>query len=222
MKPATVAPAANNSAPVDPPAPKPIRLALDETTTNLTSDAGPEASVIPAMARVPAPSAEDALAQTQEARAKIAANAQSNVGSEKWSDDVANGNYPNPSNKCNLFVYDMTTAAGASPGLPNGMLHGYPPLAEQWADPNYSIPGWTVLGPGRAPQAGDVVAQKIAYGDASGHVMIVGSNNTVIGTGTGNPDDTHGLIVWKAMPENLGPANLVRGPLVFRRWSPQP
>jgi hypothetical protein len=136
----------------------------------------------------------------------------SNVGSGAWADDVANGNYPAGSNKCNLFVYDALTAAGASPGTPNGWINAYPPTAGQWADPNYAIPGWKVLGDGETPEPGDVVAQRIRYSDASGHVMIVGPDNHFIGTG---PDGTIENIPFR---NYLGPPDKVLSPLVFRRW----
>lgn len=106
-----------------------------------------------------------------------------------------------------------------------------PPTADQWADPKYKIPHWRVLGKEEKPKAGDVVAQQISYRDASGHVMIVGPNNTVIGTGgrgPGGPNrsfgpngDTygpHGTIERIPMPATLGPPGLPAGPLVFRRY----
>ena len=99
---------------------------------------------------------------------------------------VAKGNYPEGTNKCNLFVYEMLTGAGASPGTPHGRWPGHTirPRAGEWADPNYAIPGWRVLGPDKPPQPGDVVAQPKDYPNgATGHVMIVGPNNTFIGVG---------------------------------------
>lgn len=148
--------------------------------------------------------------------------AQTHVGSTAWADETTNGNFEPGSNKCNKFVYDVLTAAGASPGEPN---HGelqwwnkYPPTAAQWADPNYNIPGWDVLGSGDTPLPGDVVAQQIGYvGRATGHVMIVGADGTVIGTGDSGPGP-EGTIEVIPMPARLGPQKLVRGPLVFRRW----
>jgi RHS repeat-associated protein len=153
----------------------------------------------------------------QHTRADIVTTALSYVGSDAWSDDVANGNFPAGSNKCNEFVYDVLTMAGASPGLPNGWFNSYPPTAAQWADPDYTIPGWRVLSPGETPQAGDVVAQQLRYSDATGHVMIVGQQDDVIGTGQ-MPSEPHGVIVDKPMPTALGPVPL--GPMIFRRWDP--
>ena len=163
-----------------------------------------------------------------EVRAKIAELALSQVGSQAWSDKAINGNYGTDTNKCNLFVSDMLTQAGASPGQPHwtvstrgfpDVLHFYPPLAGEWADPDYKIPGWRVLGQDETPAAGDVVAQRLAYSDASGHVMIVGPDNTVVGTGD-STSSPHGTIEHIPMPDYLGRADLARGPKVFRRWTP--
>jgi hypothetical protein len=143
------------------------------------------------------------------------------VGSTAWADETTNGDFGPGDNKCNKFVYDVLTAAGASPGEPNGRFFKYPPTAGQWADPNYNIPGWDVLGSDDTPRPGDVVAQQIGYvGRATGHVMIVGPDGTVIGTGDSGPGP-EGTIEMIPMPAMLGPQALVRGPLVFRRWHAQ-
>ena len=146
---------------------------------------------------------------------RIVTIAQSRVGFTGWSNQATNGNYGPGTNKCNEFVYDTLTAAGASPGEPNGWIHLYPPTAGQWANPSYNIPGWYVLGPGDIPQPGDVVAQQIPYSDASGHVGIVGPDGTFIGTGdsTSGPP---GTVEDIPMPVALGPNP--SGPLVYRRW----
>jgi hypothetical protein len=120
-----------------------------------------------------------------------------------------------------LFVYYVLNLAGANPGLPNGRLNwigkGSPPSPDQWANPKYNIPGWQVLGPRDAPRPGDVVAQRIGYSNADGHVMIVGRGDdgraTFIGTGGGRED-----IEEIPMRTTLAPRGLAAGPLVFRRW----
>lgn len=87
-----------------------------------------------------------------------------------------------------MYVYEVITAAGASPGLPNGnpirraFGGGYPPVAGQWADASYNIPGWTALGPGERPQPGDVAAWAHGYSDATGHMAIVVGAGFTIGT----------------------------------------
>ena len=162
---------------------------------------------------------QDANARSQRVRDLIASNASKYVGSTAWSDSAANGNYGPNTNKCNLFVYDVLTESGASPGLPNvTWLHSYPPLAAQWANPNYEIPGWRVLDASETPTAGDVIAQSLYYSDASGHVMIVGPDDTAIGTGDSDPTRPPGSIEQIPIPDKLGPRP--RGPIVYRRWSP--
>ncbi len=75
------------------------------------------------------------------------------IGSKAWNVNEEKGNFGNPSNKCNKFVYDVLWESGADPGTPNGNTMGQifgekgssPPSAEQWADPDYTIPGWEVV-----------------------------------------------------------------------------
>jgi hypothetical protein len=150
-------------------------------------------------------------------RANIAQAATSQIGSQDWADKTTNGNFGPGTNKCNKFVYDILTQAGASPGLPNGYFGTSPPSAGQWADPNYSIPNWPVLPTGISPAPGDVVAQRIPYTDASGHVMIVGPNNTFIGTGN-PPNAPQGTIEQIPARSDLGHNYAGTGPLVYRRY----
>src|ERR1700722_20367321 len=62
-------------------------------------------------------------------RQKIVEAAQKQIGSTDWTIGVAKGNFPAGKNKCNLFVHEMLTDAGASPGFPNGHWYWkqYPP-----------------------------------------------------------------------------------------------
>jgi hypothetical protein len=150
-------------------------------------------------------------------RQEIVDRANAQIGSTAWHRGFAKGNFPAGTNKCNLFVHEMLTGAGASPGTPNGWRHPSPPSAGQWADPSYKIPGWRVLGPDESPQPGDVVAQPRDYSDASGHVVIVGPNNTFIGVG--RPE-------YPRAPEKIerGPKKDIivdppaKGPLLYRRF----
>lgn len=89
------------------------------------------------------------------------------------------GNFLVGNPKCNKFVYDVTLQAGASPGLPNlpgrsdilrGATGARPPVASQWADPNYSIPGWVSVS---SPMPGDIASFQ-------GHVGIVYGNGLTI------------------------------------------
>jgi hypothetical protein len=155
-------------------------------------------------------------------RERIAEIAQSLVDDQRWVTDGSYGLYPRGSNKCFLFVASVLAQAGADPGTPNfHNLTFRPPFAGQWADPTFNIPGWTVLGPDEAWAPGDVVAQQIGYGNASGHVMIIGDGNTFVGTGShGNgPEGTIEQIPWQSsLTDN---ANVWKGPLVYRRWMGQ-
>ena len=118
-------------------------------------------------------------------------------------------------NKCNLFVYEMLTRAGARVELELrerrviGTQVSYPPLAGQWADRGHAIPGFEVLNvPPDVPQPGDVVAVKHDSWDASGHVGIVaGPNQTVSAT----PQDGVVKNDWGFRPDQ-------KGEVVFRRY----
>lgn len=105
-------------------------------------------------------------------RQNIADNALANIGSTSWNNNVKNGDFGIGSNKCNLFVYDIITNQQASPGKPFKLpfTKRYPPVAKDWANPNFDIPGWKIV---NNPQPGDVVAQRRNYSDATGHVAIV-------------------------------------------------
>lgn len=158
-------------------------------------------------------------------RRKIADIARSWVGSTKWADDISYSIvFGRKTNKCFLFVRDVLAQAGVDPGAPNE-LHGFsrPPFAGQWGDSSYEIPGWVVLKDGEIPAPGDVVAQQLGYGDASGHVMIVGGGGAFIGTGDA-PGAAPGSIELIQTRDFLGPPErrydprFRRGPLVYRRW----
>lgn len=152
-------------------------------------------------------------------RKSIAEIAQSLVDDQRWATNTWYGIYKPGSNKCFLFVEFVLREAGADPGTPNSYyLMPSPPSAGQWADPNFDIPGWRVLGADDTPAAGDVVAQQISYGNASGHVMIVGEDDTFIGTGR-HGNGPHGAIE-QIPPQNslTDDPDVPHGPLVYRRW----
>ena len=116
--------------------------------------------------------------------------------------------------------YAFIDDAGASPGTPNGLRHPSPPSAGQWADPSYKIPGWRVLGPDESPQPGDVVAQPRDYSNASGHVMIVGPNNTFVGVG---PPEHPEIPLDPEKIESVPKKDSIvdppaKGPLLYRRF----
>lgn len=152
-------------------------------------------------------------------RQKIADLASGQISSGAWDFDVAKGNFPKKTDKCNLFVYDILSGAGASPGLPNGWWRHYPPTAANWADPSFAIPGWRVLSSGESPQPGDVVGQRIQWPNgATGHVMIVGPNANFIGVGESEKIES---VAAKMMGENYPDPNARPGGLlVYRRYEP--
>jgi RHS repeat-associated protein len=159
-----------------------------------------------------------------ETRNKIATTANSYLGSEAWNFNRINDEYPEKTNKCNKFVYDVLKEAGADPGRPNRTLirkffglEGYPPTAQQWADPNVNIPGWRVLQPGETPEPGDVVAQRRPYSDATGHVAIVGEGGKSIGTNDAFGEISAGDFGFRDPQQNV-PAG--SGPYVYRRYDP--
>jgi hypothetical protein len=150
-------------------------------------------------------------------RQEIVDRANAQIGSPAWTSEVAKGNFPKGTNKFNLFVHEMLTDAGASPGTPNGLRHPSPPSAGQWADPSYAIPGWHVLGSDESPQPGDVVAQPRDYRNATGHVMIVGPNNTFIGVE--RPEYEGAPEKIESVPKKdiiVDPP--AKGPLLYRRY----
>lgn len=156
----------------------------------------------------------------QQMRAKIVNLALENVNSTNWLQEGENGAFPGGSDKCNLFVHDILALAGDDPGDRNhGWFNSFPPTAAQWADPDFNIPHWTMLGSGETPVQGDVVAQKGNYINASGHVMIIGHDGTVIGTGDRNTLYP-GTIEMNPEPVAIVESNMVGGPKMYRRWRP--
>lgn len=129
---------------------------------------------------------------------KIVSAARSHIGSTIWANNVEHGNFPAGSNKCNSFVSDCLSQAGIDVSNINGNFlrrlsgNGYPPVAGQWANPNYNINGFRALESGETPLPGDIVAGAFPYSDATGHVAIfsgydengnmlaIGTNGTII------------------------------------------
>ena len=94
--------------------------------------------------------------------------------------------------------------SGVNTGISNG---GSPLVAAQWANPNFEIPGFRVLGPNEAPMPGDIAAV-IRPGDGfTGHVAIVTNNGMTTGTWTGEIIMENNNFI-KRDGENM----------VYRRW----
>ena len=78
-------------------------------------------------------------------------------------------------NKCNLFVAEVTNAAGAVVPSPNGGPLGARPItASVWANKATAIAGWRVLGSGEPALPGDIAAiEQPGHDTYTGHVAIV-------------------------------------------------
>ena len=73
------------------------------------------------------------------------------------------------------------------------------------------------MAPDESPQPGDVVAQPKDYSDASGHVMIVGPNNTFMGVG--RPEYPTAPEKIESVPKKDNIVDLpAKGPLLYRRF----
>ena len=157
---------------------------------------------------------------------RIASVAKSKVGSHDWDYGKPKDNFAQNTNKCNKFVYDVLKEAGANPGTPNTNLvrnllgmQGYPPTAQQWADPNFKIPNWIVLKPGESPQPGDVIAERINYSDATGHVGIVVDNQQTVSQWS-SPEEIVGQNDYGFRADNDPNQHGHASNAVFRRYAP--
>jgi RHS repeat-associated protein len=77
---------------------------------------------------------EEGSASNLKKRNNIDLLAQSYDGSTTWNFYKRKPPFPANSNKCNLFVYDVTTEAGAEPRIP-GRPKWPMPTASEWANP---------------------------------------------------------------------------------------
>jgi hypothetical protein len=165
------------------------------------------------------------LSPGQITRANIALTAEDYIGSTRWSYDTTDPRtlamgYPLGTNKCNLFVAQILGWNSVDVGFPNkGQYFSHPPKPSQWADLSYAIPGWMVLGVGAKPEPGDIAAQSASFSDASGHVMIVGTGNTLVGTVDIPNIEPQGVVARIGMKQNIVPIDLAKGPIVFRRYT---
>lgn len=120
-------------------------------------------------------------------RLQIANDAMKDVGRTDYAEAANKPPYGEKTNKCNLYVHDRLSESYGGTQLANAdraqnilrdyvgipvIWPKYPILAGQWADPNFDIPGWRMLGVGEAPMAGDIMATRVRYSNASGHVGV--------------------------------------------------
>jgi hypothetical protein len=163
---------------------------------------------------------------TASTRAKIAATALAHDKSEKWK--LMNGRifkgpegddaYLPGNNKCNLFVYEMLALSGVRVPLTEyesrfNSNRLRPPLAREWANPQFAIPGFEVLKvPPDIPQPGDVAARAKVSWDATGHVGIVA------GAADGSTRSTVSARSDGVVHNDWGFRANNDGPVVFRRY----
>lgn len=134
----------------------------------------------------------------------------------EWSKHVTKGPYGPGTNKCNLFVCELSNASGAF--VPTAFNKGkFPPLAEHWANPKVHIPGWEVV---TDPRPGDMAAattwQKHRNKDGDewetahgGHVgLVVGKNETI----------SHSALADELVRNDWGFRPDQQGQVVFRRY----
>ena len=111
-------------------------------------------------------------------RENIATVAKSHENEKKWSvnsfSSLLNGGMPG-SFKCNAFVYDILREVGINVRKPNHQKYfDQPPLAGQWANRGYDIPGFRILGENEKPIPGDIAAISFPnHSDYTGHIGIV-------------------------------------------------
>lgn len=102
--------------------------------------------------------------------------ARTKIGSGDWAYRSARPPYPEGTNKCNLYVYEMANDVGyVVPRRERFSFRKfetvwYPPLAGHWADAQEAIGNWHMV---NDPRPGDVISEAINYSDATGHVGIV-------------------------------------------------
>ena len=136
------------------------------------------------------------MKQSHEAQNQsIGSVADSKVGTNAYLQSGSKGVYGCGTNKCNELVADSVQESGRPrPQVPKSGILGWlgfkrDPTANEWANPNVNIPGWSKPGPVSGAAPNDVIAQQ--HG-AWGHAGIVvrtmdGSLATVSVNSTTNP-----------------------------------
>lgn len=118
--------------------------------------------------------------------------------------------------RCNWFVFDVLMAAGLTPPLRDrwgGLLESkYQPLAEDYANPQYKIPGLPVAQ--GMPQLGDIVAIPEDSGNATGHVGIVVAYDPA--SGKGRTVSLNSVRPYRVVENDFGFRHGAKKP-VFRR-----
>lgn len=166
-----------------------------------------------------------AQSPNEQRRSLIASNATAWIGSLRWADETPHDypagrwwdNGPVKGYKCFLFVHDVLAKSGIEMGFPHVTFGGsYPYNAGEWGNPSINLKNWRILRQNEAPMSGDIIGQQADYSDATGHVVIVGSVNNWIGTGTW-PGMPIGVIVSKSLGTPL--VHSGNYPRVVRRYT---
>ncbi len=135
-------------------------------------------------------------------RKRIANYAKSLKGSNLWDYSQSRPPFGPSTEKCNLFVYEVSGWAQANVPLINGgRLYNwfgigskqFPVLAGQWANPTFDIPGWEVV---PTPQPGDIIAEAHQYRDATGHsgIVVTDDNGNLATASASAADNPPGII----------------------------
>ncbi len=137
----------------------------------------------------------DAAAEREKAQEQsIAQTAQNKVGSTDYEQAKSKDNYKAGTNKCNQLCADVVQESGASrPKVPRSGILGWlgftrDPTANELANPNVHIAGWSSPMAVSSAKPGDIIAQAHgAWGHAGVVVMWNGKLQTVSVNSTTNP-----------------------------------
>jgi RHS repeat-associated protein len=159
-------------------------------------------------------------------RLNIANQAAKKEGSLRYLVAIRNGKYGPGTNKCNEFVADTAELAGAPrPQVPySGFRGNFPsvfgtrdPDANELANPNVTIPGWSSPMPVSSAQPGDIIAQQHGNYGHSGIVVSLTPGRQTASVNTANPANPGIITVndWGFRPSGNGggpndPAPVVR------------
>ena len=86
--------------------------------------------------------------------------------------------------KCNIFVAHRIVQSGLSCPKTRGWFNSYPPLANDWANPEYEIGDWILTAPAEFPEPGLIVADPDP--ETSGHMGILDFDGCGISAGLSN------------------------------------
>ena len=92
--------------------------------------------------------------------------------------------YPTSRYKCNIFVAHRIRECGMIVPDAHGVFNNYPPVANEWADEDFSIGAWVVVPNGDFPQPGFVFSDPSE--DDSGHMGILDFDGAGISAGVDN------------------------------------